>query len=79
MNDISLYVLVTYHDSLRGAFPVNYIVKRLGGFLKTSMINKEAQTHVFFFDQSIYGRAFIKLIERADMGIIAAALNSTDY
>jgi hypothetical protein len=79
MNDISLYVLVTYHDSLRRAFPVNYIVNRLGGLLKTSTIHNESHTHVFFFDREIYGRTFITVIERADMGIIATVLNSTDY
>jgi hypothetical protein len=77
--ELPLYVLVTYHSSLKGAFPIPGIVKRLGGLLKASTINKDTHTQVFLFDQSIYGRTFMKVIERADIGIIATALNSTDY
>lgn len=79
MNDTPIYVMVSFHESCRGALPINNIVKRLGGYLKTSTMNKETNTCVFSFSPSIYGRAFIKVIERADVGIIATALNSTDY
>ena len=78
MNESPLYVMVSYHVSLRGALPIHNIVRRLGGLLKQSSIGRDAHTHVFFFDRKIYGRTFIKVIERADMGFVTTALNSTN-
>ena len=77
--ELPLYVLVSYHSSLKGAIPITGIVKRLGGLLRASTINKDIYTQVFFFDKELFGRVFIRLVTNADNGFIVSALNSTDY
>jgi hypothetical protein len=75
--DPPLYVLVAHHSSLKGVLPLRGICERLGGLLRISTVLNDTYTHVFFFDQSIYGRAFIQAVERTETGVVVAALNST--
>jgi hypothetical protein len=77
--ELPLYVLVSYHSSLKGALPLKGIVMRLGGLLKVSTHNKDTLTQVYFFDKELFGRVFIRLVTSADAGFIVTALNSTDY
>jgi hypothetical protein len=69
MKDAPIFVLLRFHCSVSGALPLRGISQRLGGVLSASSNTQNECAYLILFDREVYGKAFVKVVERAGIDI----------